>query len=120
MLAGIIGRAFITIDMTSAGAADTVNPVFKHATMTLTAATATPVPTSCTLNRTAVAFYNADSADVFYGDSTVSATGATKGLVVAPKQTVNIEVSCSTSKAPTVYVFSAAGCASCLSWAETR
>lgn len=127
-LAGLAGGIALLAGTGSIGSTsaqvDTVNPVFQHKAVTLAADTATPIPVTCTQNRSAVAIYNGDAANVFYGGSNVTTSAvaaATTGLVIAPSQTVNIEVSCNASRIATVYVRSAAGTAAfALRYVETR
>jgi len=117
LLAGALGAQIV---MPSASAQSSTDPAFNQAAMSLSAAVATPVPTTCTTGRSAIALYNHDSAAIYYGDANVSDSGATRGFVCGSGETCNVTVSCNASRTPTVYAYSAAGCTNCLTYGETK
>lgn len=109
-----LGLAFglVALQSTLGSAADTTNPAASSGALTLSAATATAIPTTCLYQRAAVALQNLDTADVYVGSSSsVTATGSTGGIKVVPGQLINIDVSCNTTYAAHVYAYSTAGTA---------
>lgn len=112
LLAGAAAGLALFSSTGDADALDTVNPSFSCASVTVLSARATAMPTTCTPSRSAVVIQNNDSASIFIGGSTVTNSGATKGLTIAAGAYANIEVSCDpSSRTARVYAYSAAGTA---------
>ena len=103
--AGLIGITSANLSTAS----DTTNPGGAFGALTLTAATATAIPTTCLLNRAGVAVQNLDTVAIYCG--TTSSVATTTGTKVFPDQLVAFEVSCNSSRTAFIWCISAAGTA---------